>query len=181
EPLHQGEPILAVAATSEEAAVLAIEAIDIEFEPLPFAVDPIATLRPDGPNARAQGNVWMRPAAPPAAPGARGPQNNAAGANAAAPNRPTPTGPAGEQRGTAAGAAAGAAGAGAGQANARGGAAPEGGGRRGGGRAGRGGAGGPAIAPPQIAVWKWTDEDFAKAGDGQMPLGKATDEWVFGN
>src|SRR5581483_7487126 len=119
-------------------------------------------------------------AAPPAAPGARGPQNNAAGANAAAPNRPTPTGPAGEQRGT----AAGAAGAGAGQANERG-AAPNaqaapGEGRRGGGRAGRGG-GAPAIAPPQIAVWKWTQEDFDQAGPNQMPLGKATDEWTFGN
>jgi CO/xanthine dehydrogenase Mo-binding subunit len=30
-------------------------------------------------------------------------------------------------------------------------------------------------------VWKWTDEDFAKAGPGQMPMGKATDEWAFGN
>jgi len=186
EPLYQGEPILAVAATSEELAVQAIEAIDIEFEPLPFAVDPIATLRPDGPNARVQGNVWTRPAAPPAAPGARGPANQARGADAAAPNRPTPTGPAGEQRGAAAGAAAGAAGAGAGRANERG-AAPqnaqgapagEGGGRRGG-RAGRGGA--PAFAPPQIAVWKWTQEDFDKAGPNQMPLGKATDEWTFGN
>jgi xanthine dehydrogenase molybdenum-binding subunit len=63
EPLYQGEPILAVAATSEELAVLAIEAIDIEFEPLPFVVDPIESLRPDGANARAQGNVWVRPAA----------------------------------------------------------------------------------------------------------------------
>jgi CO/xanthine dehydrogenase Mo-binding subunit len=179
EPLYQGEPILAVAATSEEIAVMAIEAIDIEFEPLPFVVDPIESLRPSGANARAQGNVWMRPAAPPAAPGARGPQNNAAGANAAAPQQPTPTGAAGEQRGAADGAAAGA---GAGRANERG-AAPQNaqgapaGGR---GRAGRGG-GAPAIAPPQIAVWKWTDEDFAKAGPGQMPLGKATDEWTFGN
>src|SRR5512142_2261221 len=75
EPLYQGEPILAVAATSEELAAAAIEAIDIEFEPLPFVVDPIASLRPDGANARAQGNVWVRPAAPPAAPGARGPAN----------------------------------------------------------------------------------------------------------
>ena len=28
---------------------------------------------------------------------------------------------------------------------------------------------------------KWTDDDFANAKDGQMPMGKATDEWVFGN
>src|SRR5437868_12482654 len=116
EPLYQGEPILALAATSEAEAAEAIEAIDIEFEPLPFVVDPIESLRPDGANARLQGNVWVRPAAPPAAPGARGPANSAAGANAAAPRAATPTGPAGEQRGAAGGAAAGAAGAGAGQA-----------------------------------------------------------------
>jgi xanthine dehydrogenase molybdenum-binding subunit len=122
EPLYQGEPILALAATSEAIAAEAVEAIDIEFEPLPFVVDPIESLRPTGANARAQGNVWVRPAPPPAP--ARG-------------------------------------------------AAPEG-------RGGRGrGAGAPP--PPQIQVLKWTDEDFAKAGDGQMPLGKATDEWVFGN
>ena len=178
EPLYQGEPILALAAISEEIASAAIEAIDITFEPLPFVVDPIESLRPDGPNARSQGNVWIRPTAPPAAPGGRGPSSQARGADATAPRTPAPAGPAGEQRGGAAGAAAGAAGAGAGQAAERGG-APAAEGRRGGGRAGRGGA--PAIAPPQIAVWKWTAEDFTNASEGQMPLGKATDEWVFGN
>src|SRR5262245_47796110 len=35
--------------------------------------------------------------------------------------------------------------------------------------------------PPQIAVHKWTDQDFRDADEGQMPLGKATDEWAFGN
>ena len=104
EPFYHGEPILAVAAIDELTAALAIEAIDIEFEPLPFVVDPIEGLRPGSPNARAQGNVWMRPAAPPAAPGAAGATNAAAGANAAAPRTPTPTGPAGEQRGAAPGA-----------------------------------------------------------------------------
>src|SRR5262249_25072751 len=44
---------------------------------------------------------------------------------------------------------------------------------------GRGAAGAPP--PPQVVVWKWTDEDFKNAGPGQMPLGKATDEWSFGN
>src|ERR1041385_6250276 len=34
EPLYQGEPFLAIAATSELGAAEAIEAIDIEFEPL---------------------------------------------------------------------------------------------------------------------------------------------------
>ena len=84
EPLYQGEPILAVAAIDELTAALAIEAIVIEFEPLPFVVDPIESLRPGAANARMQGNVWMRPTAPPAAPGARGPANSAAGAAAAA-------------------------------------------------------------------------------------------------
>src|SRR3954462_8761133 len=108
EPLYQGEPILAVAAVDELAAAEAIEKIDITFEPLPFVVDPIESLRPGGANARTSGNVWVRPSAPPAAPGARGPQTGAAGATAAAPTQPTPPGPAGEQRGAAAGAAAGA-------------------------------------------------------------------------
>src|SRR6516162_3878930 len=122
EPLYQGEPILAVAAIDEKTAAEAIEAIVIEFEPLPFVVDPIESLRPDGPNARLQGNVWIRPTAPPAAPGGRGPSSQARGADATAPRTPAPAGPAGEQRGGAAGAAAGAAGAGAGQAAERGGA-----------------------------------------------------------
>jgi xanthine dehydrogenase molybdenum-binding subunit len=136
EPLYQGEPILAVAAVDEKTAAEAIEAIEIEYEPLPFVVDAIETLRPAGPNARMQGNVWVRPTAPPAAPGARGPENNARGAGTqAAP------------------------------ANAQG--------------RGRGAAGPPP--PPQIAVHKWTDEDFRNAGDGQMPTGKATDEWAFGD
>src|SRR5262249_54429497 len=83
EPLYWGEPVLAVAAIDELTAAEAIEKIEIEWEPLPFAVDPIESLRPNGANARTQGNVWMRPAAPPAAPAARGPANSAAGANAA--------------------------------------------------------------------------------------------------
>src|SRR6266699_2230790 len=120
EPLYQGEPILAVAATSELEAAEAIEAIDIEFEPLPFVVDPIESLRPGGANARTQGNIWIRPPAPPAP--ARG----------AAP----------------------------GSGDARGGA----------GARGRGGAAGPPA--PQIAVWKWTDEDFRNAKEGELPLGK---------
>src|SRR5438105_15164322 len=71
EPLYRGEPILAIAATSEFEAAEAIEAVDIEFEPLPFVVDPIESLRPGGANARTQGNVWMRPAPPAAPAGAR--------------------------------------------------------------------------------------------------------------
>src|SRR5438034_467787 len=66
EPLYQGEPILAVAAVDEFTAAAAIEKIDIEFELLPFVVDPIESLRPGGANARTQGNIWIRPPAPPA-------------------------------------------------------------------------------------------------------------------
>jgi xanthine dehydrogenase molybdenum-binding subunit len=188
EPLYQGEPILAVAAVDEKTAAEAIEAIVIEFEPLPFVVDPIESLRPNGPNARTQGNVWMRPTTPPAAPGARGPANSAAGA-AAATGAQTPAsapaaagaaagGRAAATEAPAAGARAGAAPAAAGTPAAAGAAAGAAAAR--GGRGGRGAAAG-APAPPQIAVWKWTDEDFAKAGPNQMPMGKATDEWSFGN
>ena len=46
EPVYQGEPVLAVAAVDEATAAEAIEKIDIEFELLPFVVDPIESLRP---------------------------------------------------------------------------------------------------------------------------------------
>src|SRR5690242_7862360 len=64
EPLYQGEPILAVAAVDEFTAAEAIERIQVEYEPLPFAVDPLVSLRPDGANPRVQGNTWGRPPAP---------------------------------------------------------------------------------------------------------------------
>jgi CO/xanthine dehydrogenase Mo-binding subunit len=112
EPLYQGEPILAVAAVDELTAAEAIEKIHVEYEALPFVVDPIEALRPGSPNARSQGNVWVRPApAPPAQPGA------------------SPAPPAG----------------------------------------------------PKVQELKWTAEDFAAAGEGQLPLGKHTDEWVVGD
>ena len=61
EPIYQGEPIVAVAAIDEVTAADAIEKIKVEYEPLPFVVDPILTLRPGGPNPRAEGNVWRPP------------------------------------------------------------------------------------------------------------------------
>jgi xanthine dehydrogenase molybdenum-binding subunit len=64
EPVYQGEPILAVAAVDELTAAEAIEKIEIDLEPLPFAIDPLATLRPGGPNPRTDGNIWTRPVAP---------------------------------------------------------------------------------------------------------------------
>ena len=68
EPVYQGQPILAVAAVDEATAAEAIERIVIEFEPLPFVVDPLVSLRPGSPNARTEGNYWNIPAPP--APGA---------------------------------------------------------------------------------------------------------------
>lgn len=67
EPLYQGEPILAVAAVDELTAAEAIERIRIDFEPLPFVIDPLDTLRPGGPNPRTDGNIWVRSPAPAAA------------------------------------------------------------------------------------------------------------------
>src|SRR6476620_8468350 len=111
EPLYVGDPVLAVAAVDEATAAEAIEKIQIEFEPLPFVVDPIESLKPGGPNARTQGNVWVRPApAPPAQAGAA-----------------------------------------------------------------------PAPAGPKVEPLKWTADDFAAAKDGQLPLGKHTDEWTVGD
>jgi xanthine dehydrogenase molybdenum-binding subunit len=112
EPLYVGDPILAVAAVDELTATEAIEKIQVDFEPLPFAVDPVESLRPGGANARTQGNVWVRPApAPPPAQGAPA---------------PPPTG-------------------------------------------------------PKVQELKWTEDDFAAASDGKLPLGKHTDEWQVGD
>jgi xanthine dehydrogenase molybdenum-binding subunit len=66
EPLYQGEPVLAVAAVDELTAAEAIEKIKVRWEPLPFSVDPVASLLPGAMNPRVEGNVWIRPA-PPAA------------------------------------------------------------------------------------------------------------------
>jgi xanthine dehydrogenase molybdenum-binding subunit len=57
EPHFVGEPILAVAAVDETTAQNAIDAIVLDLEPLPFCLDPLESLRPDGPNARTDGNT----------------------------------------------------------------------------------------------------------------------------
>jgi CO/xanthine dehydrogenase Mo-binding subunit len=111
EPLYAGEPILAVAAVDEVTAAAAIEAIDIDLEPLPFVLDPLESLRPGGPNPRLDGNVWVAQPAPPAKSG-----------------QPPPAPP-----------------------------------------------------PPDIGELKWSEADFAQAGEGRLPLGKAQDEWSFGD
>jgi xanthine dehydrogenase molybdenum-binding subunit len=107
EPLYQGEPILAVAAIDERTAAEAIERIAVDLEPLPFVVDPVESLRPDGAHARLEGNVWMAPSAPPGTP--------------------------------------------------------------------------PQQVRPTIGTVKWTAEDFANAPEGALPVGKATDEWSYGD
>lgn len=75
EPPYQGAPILAVAAVDELTAAEAIEKIEIEYEALPFVIDPLASLRPGGPNARTDGNAWLKPeqqaGGPPPAPEVR--------------------------------------------------------------------------------------------------------------
>ena len=57
EPLYEGDPILAIAAVDEETAAEALEAVQIDFEPLPFVLDPMDSLRPGSPNARLDGNT----------------------------------------------------------------------------------------------------------------------------
>jgi xanthine dehydrogenase molybdenum-binding subunit len=105
EPVYQGEPVLAVCAVDEYTAAEAIERIEIDWEPLPFNVDPIDSLRPGRPNARVEGNVWVRP---PAKEG-----------------QPAPL--------------------------------------------------------PEVQEIKWTEAEFAEAAEGRLPMGKATDEWSFGD
>src|ERR1700730_857681 len=61
EPVYQGEPILAVAAVDELTPANAMELIRIDYERLPFAGDPLDTLRPGGPNPRTDGNIWVTP------------------------------------------------------------------------------------------------------------------------
>ena len=71
EPHYEGEPVLAVAAVTEEIAAAAIEAIDVDFEPLPFVLDPLDSLRPGGPTAYSEGNRFaLLPDAEPGDPAA---------------------------------------------------------------------------------------------------------------
>jgi CO/xanthine dehydrogenase Mo-binding subunit len=106
EPMFEGEPILAVAAVDELTAADAIERIVVDYEPMPFVVDPLDSLRPGGPNARSDGNVWMKKA----------------GDTKAAP-----------------------------------------------------------FGPMNVGELKWTETDFAEAGDDRLPMGKPGLEWTFGD
>ena len=180
EPTYEGEPILAIAATSELEATEAIEKVVIEFEPLPFAVDPVVTMRPGSPNARLFGNTW----APASTPGAV--QLNKAATQAAQAAAPAiAAGAAAAAGGATAGAPPSAAqpapsGAPAPNAPARGGAAPEGaaaapegapGGRRGFGRRGAG-AGGDAPAQAADAGAPAAGGDAAAGGGRGRGFGR---------
>jgi len=58
EPRYIGEPVFALAAVDETTVQNAMEKVKIEWEPLPFTVDPLRSLRPKSPaDARLDGNV----------------------------------------------------------------------------------------------------------------------------
>src|SRR5262249_58445810 len=59
EPVYKGEPILGVAAVDEHTAAEAVDRIELDLEPLPFLVDPLDSLRPNGPNAWREGNAFV--------------------------------------------------------------------------------------------------------------------------
>ena len=56
-PHYVGDPILAIAAVDDKTAADAIDKIKIEFEPLPYTLNPLESLYPGGPNAREDGNA----------------------------------------------------------------------------------------------------------------------------
>ena len=59
-PAYIGDPILAVAAETEQIAEDAMAAIEVDIEPLPFVTDPLDSLLDGGANAREEGNVYSR-------------------------------------------------------------------------------------------------------------------------
>ena len=56
-PNFVGEPILAIAAVDEATAANALDLIEIEYEALPFTLDPLESLYPGGPDANQGGNL----------------------------------------------------------------------------------------------------------------------------
>ena len=59
-PAYIGDPILAIAAETEQIAEDAMATIVVEIEPLPFVTDPLDSLLDGGPNARTEGNAYAR-------------------------------------------------------------------------------------------------------------------------
>jgi CO/xanthine dehydrogenase Mo-binding subunit len=56
----QGEPVVAIAAETPEAAAEAAERVRVEYEPLPGVYDPLAALAPGAPAVHEGGNVLRR-------------------------------------------------------------------------------------------------------------------------
>jgi xanthine dehydrogenase YagR molybdenum-binding subunit len=54
---HEGEEVAAVAADDSEPAARAVRLITVDYEPLPFVIDPEAALGPDAPQVHPEGNV----------------------------------------------------------------------------------------------------------------------------
>ena len=48
EPAYYGAPIVAIAAETEQAAADAVAKVKVDMELLPFVVDPLESLKPDG-------------------------------------------------------------------------------------------------------------------------------------
>ncbi len=59
-PKYVGQPILAIAAINESIAAEALEKIKIEYERLPFTIDPLVSLYPGGPDVYDDMNVATR-------------------------------------------------------------------------------------------------------------------------
>ncbi|MBN4053571.1 xanthine dehydrogenase family protein molybdopterin-binding subunit [Haliea sp. AH-315-K21] len=57
EPNFVGEPILAIAAVDEATAANALELVRVDYEELPFVLDPLESLYPGGPDAYRGGNL----------------------------------------------------------------------------------------------------------------------------
>ena len=54
---YHGEPVALVAAETEDAALAALDAIEVEYEPLPVVTDPMAALQSDAPQLHDGGNL----------------------------------------------------------------------------------------------------------------------------
>ena len=59
-PVFEGQPILAIAAETEQQAEDALAAVKVSLEILPFCTDPLESLKPGGPDAHKGGNVANR-------------------------------------------------------------------------------------------------------------------------
>lgn len=54
---HMGEPVALVVAESRQAAERALQAIEVEYQPLPAVFDPVEALDPDAPQVHPGGNL----------------------------------------------------------------------------------------------------------------------------